>query len=99
MRRGTTVTLDIYIPSIKNSDIKSLYVTIVQGLAVVEKNIDDMKISDDKITVFFSQEDTLAFAVGSANLQIRGVTNSKNSFASAVKRVQILQILKDGVIS
>lgn len=99
MRRGTTVTLDITISSISNSDIKSLYVTVVQGTVVVEKAIEDMKLEEDKISVFFSQEDTLKFSNGSADLQIRGVTHNGNAFASSVHRVPILQILKEGVIS
>lgn len=97
MRRGTTGTLQINL-SIPCADIKSLFVTVEQGNVSVEKDINKMKISNEGIEVYYTQEDTLSFSVGSAEIQIRGVTNSGNAFASDVKRINFLKILKDGVI-
>ena len=45
-----------------------------------------------------TQEDTLKFAPGNAELQVRIIDNSNQALASKIYSINICSILKDGII-
>ena len=51
------------------------------------------------ISVPLSQEDTLDFSTGAIAVQIRATTHSGLAVASAIKNVNVSEILKEGVIT
>ena len=98
MRRGTTPTNTFTVDTDLTAAV-AVYVTYKQGNQVlVEKNIDDLTITSTKVEVTLTQEDTLAFAQGSAQIQIRAKFGDGAAIASNIIVAPVDQILKDGVI-
>lgn len=103
MYRGTTPVHTYTVPYRADS-IQRVYITYSQnGEPVVEKTIDDVTISpiDDStcnVVAHLTQNDTLKFSVGEANVQLRILDTNGEAYASAEMRMRIDDILKDGVI-
>lgn len=61
--RGTTPDWTFYVNGIDTADIQAAYVTCKQGGTVVlEKDINDLTITESTIEVTLTQADTLAFS-------------------------------------
>ena len=103
MRRGTTPTLTFTTPYAGDL-IADGYITFNQrGKTVVEKRLTDagVTITDYKISVEFTQEETLAFNAlpsAPAEAQIRVIMTDGTRTASNVVDIPICRILKDGEI-
>lgn len=101
MTRGTTPTLVIKVKSeLDLATIQKLWITIEQYDNEKTFTLDDVEInaSEKTMSLFMSQEDTLALKAGYADFQIRGLTDDEKAFASSIKRIDVERILKEGVI-
>lgn len=101
MRRGTTPTIEIGIPTdINVADSKALFISISQNKSVViEKKLSEVSIVNNKVTVELTQEDTLKLKPNiSATIQIRFVLSTNRAFASQIKSIDISEVLKEGKI-
>lgn len=99
MRRGTTPTHIFKVPIDLRSAVK-VYITYKQdGEIKVEKSKDDMEITEDKITLQLTQQDTLAFStIGEVEIQCRARYADGAAPASKIKKVLVCKILKEGII-
>ncbi len=98
MRRGTTPT-NTFTVDVDLTTAIAVFVTYKQGdRLLVEKDIGDLDITATKVEVTLSQEDTLAFAQGSVQIQIRAKYGDGAAIASNIIVAPVDQILKDGVI-
>ena len=98
MRRGTTPT-NTFTVDVDLRQATALYVTYKQNSRVIlEKTLADATITETSVAVTLTQEDTLAFAQGSAQIQIRAKFVDGAAIASNIITASVDQILKDGVI-
>ena len=98
MRRGTTPTNTFTVDTDLTTAV-AVFVTYRQGGQVlVEKSIDDLTITSTAVEVTLTQEDTLAFAQGTVQMQIRAKFGDGAAIASNIIVAPVDQILKDGVI-
>lgn len=99
MIRGTTPTITITAAGLSEISIDRAYLTIKQKGNVIEKELEDMAINGDVLTVTLSQEETLSFTVGvDVELQLRVLSKSGTAYASQIISTPVGRILKDGVI-
>lgn len=107
MIRGTTPTHTFTLPNdLKALTISALYITYAQyGKTVLEKTLEDVKITDGVITCTLTQADTLKFEVldqhcgcDKVDVQVRLKTSDGVAMASDIMSVTIMDILKDGEI-
>lgn len=97
-RRGSTPT-NIFNLNFDLTDA-TVYVTYSQkGKVIVEKTNQDLIITEDSVVVSLTQEDTLKFAVGDVEVQLRYVKSDGTADASNIMTVSATKILKDGLIS
>ena len=98
MTRGTTPS---YVITIKDdvdlSEVTDLYVTLKQSETskVTRKNAE---LEGKAITLTLTQEETLLFKEGEAELQVRGKFSDGVAFATKVIRVPVNRVLYDEVI-
>ena len=99
MRRGTTPT-HTFETDIDLSAAEVMYITYKQGDTVImEKSIEDINVSPDKVEIYLTQEDTLAFAEYSkVSIQIRVRFPDGMAIASNIIDTTAERILKEGVI-
>lgn len=97
MTRGTTPDYVITVEDMESLAGSSVYVTLRQGDVVVTKETDDLAIEGNQITVCLTQEETLAFSEGYAQMQVRGVTTG-DAWASAIVDVPVKQVLLEEII-
>jgi len=99
MIRGTTPTLVFTLP-FDVSVIKSAWITFSQnGCEVLTVEGDRCEMTDTKMTVTLSQDETLLFTENCyAEIQIRVLTTYDTSLASDVMRTPVQRVLKGGVI-
>ena len=106
MRRGTT-PVHTFKPKSKETgeplDLRSaavVYLTYKQdGRVKVEKNKEEMEITEDRIRVELSQQDTLAFStIGDVEIQCRARYPDGSAPASKILRIPVSKILKEGII-
>lgn len=99
MRRGTTPTHKFKVPiDLRTADV--VYMTYKQnGMTIVEKNKEEMTISEDEILIELSQSDTLGFfTANEVEIQCRARYPDEAAVASNIIRVPAKKILKEGVI-
>lgn len=97
--RGTTPTHTFCVDAdLSEADV--LYITYRQkGKVVIEKNIEDVEIETNKITVSLTQDDTLLLLCGiPVRIQIRAGFPDGTRIASNIIEVDAGEILKDGEI-
>lgn len=98
MYRGTT-PLNIFTVDADLTTAEVIYITYKQGCQVViEKDIDEIEVTADKLTVRLSQEDTLKFDYREVEIQIRARYPDETAIASNIIKTTVEHILKDGVI-
>lgn len=98
MRRGTTPTLTIS-TDIDLTEASNFYLTFKQGDRVCfEKTLDDVTITEDTVSVWLSQAETLALKDGRmVSFQIRA-TLGDQKVASNIMTSPVGEILKGGEI-
>lgn len=99
MRRGTTPTHVFSIPQTIQS-VKKFKVCYAQnGKIVLEKTGDGSLVSENKITVNLTQEETFMFELdASVRIQIRILTEDDKSIVSDIIKVSVLECLDDEVL-
>ena len=77
-----------------------LFITYAQdGKTILEKTIADVTYDGEKITVPFTQDDTLAFQTAKhVEIQIRARFPDGSAVASNILKVPVERILKEGEI-
>ena len=100
MRRGTTPTLVLTVSNFDLTTAKSLYVTIAQfGNKLTKKSGDSsLKVEADTVSIWLTQEETLSFKSGSAEIQLRGISEGGEAFATEIAHIPVESILLEGVI-
>ena len=98
MTRGTTPENTFKLP-FELDEVSSLYITYSQaGKVIVEKDINNVTIDGDTLTVKLTQIDTLSFSKGALNIQIRFKTLEWNAMTSSIINTYVDTILKEEVI-
>lgn len=97
MTRGTTPDYVITVEDMESLGNSTVYVTLRQGDVVVTKETDDLSIEGNQINVSLTQEETLAFTEGYAQMQVRGVTNG-DAWASPIVDVPVKPVLLEEII-
>ena len=109
MRRGTTPTLNISIDYV-STDIARAWISFAQGgTVIINKELTDEDVTIEDVTeagethavihITMSQEDTLALVPGPLELQVRALMDDDKAAASAIVKLNVAKILKDGVIT
>lgn len=101
MIRGTTPTLRFTLPeSFLNIQISALYVSMAQsGRIVIEKNIDNLILDGQIITISLTQEETLKFKSDiDVEIQISLKDSSNMVYRSNIVKTNVKRILKEGAI-
>ena len=99
MRRGTTPAITLTV----DYDITewTVYVTLRNGgnMLTLTNDALTMSYANQKTTIALAltQEQTLAFAVGSCEVQVRAIHDG-TAIATNIERVDVRRILKEGVI-
>ena len=101
MRRGTTHDFEIILDDVDLTSLAAMWVSFAQfGKVLVNKELDDVTIDGQTITVHLTQTDTLKFRPrAKVWIQIRGLTNSGAAWATDPFKRRVEDILKDGAIS
>lgn len=103
MYRGTTPSITFNINTdLDLTEIAECWVTFKSGIGDKEKTYDTTDLIIDTehktITVVMTQEDTLYFSQGQINVQIRIRMIDDLAYASDIKRMTMVGVLKDGEI-
>ena len=100
MIRGTTPT-HTFTFSIDLADVKDFVITYVQrGEIVLEKTKKDCTISDNKVIVKLTQEETLAFEHTSmVEMQAKVLMNGGTVVASNIFTTHVSRILNEEVLA
>lgn len=99
MIRGTTPVLGFDLP-FGTDQLAEAYVTFAQvGQVVLDKPLSACSLSENKLIVRLTQEETLKLA-GNCNteIQVRVRTTSGDALASQIIAVETCRVLKEGVI-
>ena len=100
MRRGTTPTITLTV----GAEIAdwTMYVSFSNGSAITTFEDDRLtKIANGGQTIIevtLTQEETLAFSVGKAEVQIRAIKDDV-AIATNIQSIDVARIIKEGVIS
>lgn len=99
MYRGTTPT-HTFKTDINLSDAAVIWLTYKSGgKIIIDKEKDDLTVTDEDISFKLSQEETLALEKGqNVSCQIRARFEDGTAVASNIMTVSVNGILKDGVI-
>ena len=99
MIRGTTPTLEFVLP-MDTGQLAEVFVTVSQdGSVVIDKQMKDLDLNGNKLSVRLTQEETLKLKSGCmAEIQIRARAVAGEAIASNIISVSAGRILKDGVI-
>ena len=104
MRRGSTPSVTLIIPGI-DLTTATVHVAVAQGCALMIKTGDQVTVeydADDEqsvLTVPYSQQDTLSFTPGRAQVQVRWIYSDGRADGTAITTVLITPVLEDGVIT
>lgn len=103
--RGTTPSIDITVTSELDLHLLTqvwLRISQQKGKIIVDKDITNMtNIDYEKKQMFFklTQDDTLSFKPGDADIQIRMLLSDGTALACIAEPVEIADVNKDGVIT
>lgn len=101
MYRGTTPVITFKLNTdIDLTQISELYITFKSMTTEVSITKNECEIDDinKTISIRLSQEQTLKFEAGVANVQIRLKVGTSRAYATSIKQIDIGRILRDGVI-
>ncbi|RHC58347.1 hypothetical protein DW839_01975 [Enterocloster bolteae] len=101
MTRGTTPTITLTLNEVDLTSLKSVYVTFCQSGKMLTKQsgTEGVEITEHTVSVSLSQEETLRFTPGTVEVQLRGLTNGGDAFATNVARVAVKEVLLKEVIT
>ena len=101
MTRGTTPTITLTLETMDLTSLKSVYVTFCQSGKMLTKQSGDegVDITEHTVSVSLSQEETLRFTPGTVEVQLRGLTNGGDAFATNVAKVAVKEVLLKEVIT
>lgn len=103
MRRGSTPSVELTIPGIDLTGA-AIRVAIAQDENLLVKTGTDVSVYYDAVgdkttlTVPYTQQQTLKFSEGRAQIQVRWVFSDGRADGTSVKTVAITPVLEDGVI-
>ena len=101
--RGTTPSIEITVKTeIDLHLVAQVWIYISQQKAVkIDKKIDNVTFDYEhrKITVTFSQDDTLGLKAGEALFQIRLLLNDGAALATVASEIEVFEVYKQGVIT
>lgn len=98
MRIGTTPTHIFELP-FETSTLKGIEITYsLNDVVILRKLKEDCETSGNTISVKLSQEDTLKFKQGFANIQLRVITPGDDIIASDIFRVLCEKCLSSEVL-
>ena len=79
--------------------MEHIYVVFEQNGYLLKKSMSDLKIENNVISVFLTQEETLSFKNGNCNIQLRMITYDGIAMASPIKTVNVYSVLNKEVIT
>lgn len=98
MRRGTTPTLEFTLP-FEVDVIANCVITFAFGSkTILEKQMSDCVLQDNKITVELTQEETLQLPESSVLVQIKCKTIDNKVIASNIITVPVAKTLNEEII-
>ena len=99
MTRGTTPTITLTVTDVPLTGA-TLYLTFRQGRHLLIKTGADLTVDTghNTVEVTLTQSETLQFAPGSCEIQIRGVYATGTAFATEVIIDNVYDILQNGII-
>lgn len=100
MKRGTTPTINLKFEyNLDELDIRAFFITFSQdGSVILEKDLSQIHIKENTITINLSQEDTLKFKEDKVlKIQARLKTDT-GAYATDIVKTNVSEILKEGVI-
>lgn len=97
--RGTTPTFTFTLP-FEADTLDAFWVSFKQQKAELNKEKGDSGVTQNlkDITVTLSQEETLNFAAGKCQIQIRGRDKFGKAIASNTMSIEVADVLRSGVI-
>lgn len=101
MYRGTTPSITLKLNTTINFDeIEKIWVTISSKIkeVTIEKDRMDFDNEAKRISFTLTQEETLCFNEGNAEIQARIKMINGKAYCTTIDRTKINKILKDGVI-
>lgn len=101
MYRGTTPTLYLELDTeLDLTNVIEMWVTLKSPTVEVTKTLNEVVFDSETntITVTLSQDETLAFYKGVAEVQVRIRTSENLAYATDIAKVEVGKILKEGVI-
>lgn len=103
MYKGTTPKVVFSIPDkVDLASMKEVWVTfsVKDTKLTLKRTENEVALDNAKktITVHLSQEQTLAFAVGTCAVQIRFLANNDEAFSTNILNIKIKDVLEGGVI-
>ena len=98
MIRYTTPTITFSLP-FEASYLTAAYISLLQGSTAVDKTLADCETSEKTLSITLSQEETAGFAAGTpVKVQLRCVGNDGKAYASRQFRLDVDDVLKEGVL-
>lgn len=86
--RGTTPNITLTVPDTINlTEATTVYATIKQGKTVVTKVSDEMELSEHAAIIYLTQEESLRFADGEAEVQLNWIFEDGRRNATKVKKL------------
>lgn len=103
MIRGTTPTFVLTVEGYNLVTDATVFVTFEQGNKELTKTGSDLALTatadgNTIVTLTLSQEETLAFAVGRAEIQIRFIRSNNKAYATERKSIAVKEVLYEEVI-
>lgn len=97
--RGTTPQYVISVDGVDASTIRDAYVTFTQARGeTITKHFPEVYIDENRIVTLLSQEETLLFKAGTAQLQVRFVTMDDRAYKSDIFKLKVTPVLYEEVI-
>lgn len=95
--RSSTPTFDFYLP-IKVTEIDKLQITMAQdGVIKLQKAKGDCTLSNQKVSLVLTRDETLGFKEGQLDIQIIVVSGDKQ-IPSKLMFVEVKEILSNGIV-
>jgi hypothetical protein len=90
MIQATTPTFILTLPEeVDLSVVQSMYFTLEQGSTVLTKSDDALVIDGQTVSVYMTQEETLKFKTGNANMQLNWTYNNGSRACSNIVNVPV----------
>ena len=99
MVQATTPTFILTLPdTVDLSEVSHLYFTIEQNKTIVKKQDQDLTVDGQTVQVFLSQQETLQFKTGTANIQLNWTYGNGARGCSNIVQVHVDENLLKKVV-